>query len=125
MQQDATRSDDRSGGAKIVLATVGTLGDLHPFIAIGLVFSSLTRNQIVAAVLTFVTLLVLMVMMWVQNFEDLGPVVRAALRRLAYWDLWSEALRGRLSVRDLILQLSMAVFGLFLTVKILEARKWS
>ncbi|MGN6277636.1 MAG: glycosyltransferase [Sphingomonas sp.] len=35
MQQDATRSDERSGGAKIVLATVGTLGDLHPFIAIG------------------------------------------------------------------------------------------
>jgi hypothetical protein len=30
-----------------------------------------------------------------------------------------------LPVRDVLIQLSIAVFGLFLTVKILEARKWS
>ena len=48
MQQDATRSDDRSGGAKIVLATVGTLGDLHPFIAIGLALKARGHRPLLA-----------------------------------------------------------------------------
>jgi hypothetical protein len=95
------------------------------FIAIGMVFSALTRNQIVAAVLTFVVMLVLMVVQWTEVFPVLGPAVKAALKRLAYWDLWVAALRGQLPVRDVLIQLSIAVFGLFLTVKILEARKWS
>lgn len=95
------------------------------FIAIGMVFSALTRNQIVAAVLTFVVLLVLMVVQWTEVFPVFGPAVKAALKRLAYWDLWVAALRGQLPVRDVLIQLSIAVFGLFLTVKILEARKWS
>lgn len=95
------------------------------FIAIGLVFSALTRNQIVAAVLTFVVLLVLMVIQWSEVFTFVGPAVKTALKRLAYWDLWAAALRGQLQVRDVLIQLSIAVFGLFLTVKILEARKWS
>ena len=95
------------------------------FIAIGMVFSALTRNQIVAAVLTFVVMLVLMVVQWTEVFPVLGPAVKTALKRLAYWDLWVAALRGQLPVRDVLIQLSIAVFGLFLTVKILEARKWS
>jgi hypothetical protein len=95
------------------------------FVAIGLFFSSLTHNQIVAAVLTFVVMLVLMVVQWTEVFPVVGPAVKAALKRLAYWDLWATALRGQLSVRDVLIQLSIAVFGLFLTVKVLEARKWS
>ena len=95
------------------------------FIAIGMVFSALTRNQIVAAVLTFVVMLILMVMQWTEVFPVLGPAIKTALKRLAYWDLWVAALRGQLPVRDVLIQLSIAVFGLFLTVKILEARKWS
>ena len=48
MQQDATRSDERSGGAKIVLATVGTLGDLHPFIAIALALKERGHHPLMA-----------------------------------------------------------------------------
>lgn len=48
MLQDATRSDTRSGGAKIVLATVGTLGDLHPFIAIALALKQLGHRPLMA-----------------------------------------------------------------------------
>jgi hypothetical protein len=84
------------------------------FIAIGLVFSALTRNQIVAAVLTFVVMLALMVVQWSEVFTFVGPAVKAALKRLAYWDLWVASLRGQLPVRDVLIQLSIAVFGLFL-----------
>jgi UDP:flavonoid glycosyltransferase YjiC (YdhE family) len=48
MQQDATRSDERSGGAKIVLTTVGTLGDLHPFIAIALALKERGHRPLMA-----------------------------------------------------------------------------
>ncbi len=95
------------------------------FIAIGLFFSALTRNQIVAAVLTFVVMLVLMVVRWNEFLPGLGPAVKLALTRLSYWLLWIQSLRGQLPVRDLLIQGSLAVFWLFLTVKVLEARKWS
>lgn len=99
------------------------------FIAIGMFFSSLTRNQIVAAVMTFVVLLTLMVIRWNDFFlylgKDTGPVIKAAMGRLSYWLLWTEALRGQLPLRDVLIQASVAVFGVVLTAKILEARKWS
>jgi hypothetical protein len=40
-------------------------------------------------------------------------------------DQWIQSLRGRLYLRSVIVQVSIAVFFLFLTVKTLEARKWS
>lgn len=95
------------------------------FIAVGLVFSALTRNQIIAAVLTFVVMLVLMVARWSEHLPELGPAIKLVLARLSYWLLWTKSLQGQLPVRDVLLQLSIAVFGLFLAVKILEARKWS
>ena len=94
------------------------------FVSVGLFFSSLTKNQIVAAVLTFVAVLILTSLYWLSRF-DVGPTWKAAMQRLAYLNLWSESLGGRLQVKDMILQASAAAFGLFLTVRVLEARKWS
>ena len=90
----------------------------------GLFFSSLCRNQIIAAVLTFVGMFALLLMGLLQSF-DTAPAVRAALKRLTYYDSWDAALKGRLMVRDMILQGSFAFFWLFLTTKVLEARRWS
>ena len=95
------------------------------FIGIGMFFSSLSKNQIVAAVMTFVVLLALMVIRWNEYFPYLGPAVKASLTRLSYWLLWMEALRGQLPVRDVLIQASVAVFTVVLTAKVLEARKWS
>jgi hypothetical protein len=47
------------------------------------------------------------------------------MARLSYIDLWQEALNGQLPVRDLLAWVSAAVFGLFLSIKTLEARKWN
>jgi hypothetical protein len=40
-------------------------------------------------------------------------------------DLWFQSLQGKLYLRSVIVQVSVAVFFLFLTVKALEARRWS
>ena len=53
------------------------------------------------------------------------PDARALFKRLSFIDLWITSLGGKLYIRDVVLQLSVAAFWLYLTVKVLEARKWS
>jgi|SRR5579883_2049053 len=97
------------------------------FVGMGLFFSSLTRNQIIAAVLTGAGMLILFMLTW----HEAIPLEYAGLRttlgavaRVSYWRLWQSSLSGQLLLRDLLLQASMAVFWVFLTVKSLETRKW-
>ena len=96
------------------------------FIAIGTFFSAMTRNQIVAAVLTFMVMMGLMVTYWLKSqTTGFGPAVQAFLGRISYIDLWFESLRGQLPLRDVLVWVSVAVFFLFLSVKVVEARKWT
>jgi ABC-2 type transport system permease protein len=104
----------------IGLTTIGMM-----FVAIGLFFSALTRNQIIAAIWTFVVLflvVVLTLLLYLYAAERQSP--------------WSEGLRyvtllyqvqgfgsGRLDLRFLTLHLSVAAFMLYLTVKVVESRK--
>ena len=94
-------------------------------VAIGLFFSSLTRNQIVSAVLTFAAVFLLIVL-------TQAGYAFALFRRSS----WAEAIlfvsvyhqvmtfaSGQLDLRFLALHLSAAVLLLYLTVKILEYRR--
>ena len=54
----------------------------------------------------------------------IGPDWSAFFKELSFVDLWIQSTSGMLYVRDLVLWLSLAVFWLFLTVKVLESRKW-
>ena len=47
------------------------------------------------------------------------------VKHLSFVFLWIESLHGRLHLRDLIIQLSLTVFWCFLTVRVLESRRWS
>jgi hypothetical protein len=96
------------------------------FVACGLFFSALTRNQLVAAVLTFMVMLFLVICFFVKDMvSGLGPTAQVFFTRLSFLQMWRESLRGQLPLRDLLVWVSAAVFGLFLSVKILEARKWN
>lgn len=93
------------------------------FVSMGLFFSSLTRNQIVSAVLTFMGMMFLLGFFMLRQVQ-LGPNWSAVFKQLSFVDLWIQSLSGMLYIRDLVLWLSLAVFWLFLTVKVLESRKW-
>jgi ABC-2 type transport system permease protein len=96
------------------------------FVAWGVFFSALTSNQIVAAVLTFGLLLVLVSCYWVKrSVPDIGPTAQTFLGRLSFIDQWSASLEGQLPLRDVLVWASAAVLGLFLSVKVLETRKWA
>jgi ABC-type transport system involved in multi-copper enzyme maturation permease subunit len=92
------------------------------FVAMGLFFSSLTRNQIIAAVLTFMGMVVLLGLYVFK--EMMNPTAVAALRQVSFLQLWYDSLGGKFYVRDLLGQLSLAALFLFLTVKVLESRRW-
>jgi ABC-type transport system involved in multi-copper enzyme maturation permease subunit len=98
------------------------------FLAMGLFFSSLTRNQIVSALLTTVVMIVLtiIVIFMFQLMADPGAsqVKREALGYVSYYHHMMEFVRGRVHLRFILFHLSLAAFWLFLTVKVLEARKW-
>jgi ABC-type transport system involved in multi-copper enzyme maturation permease subunit len=97
------------------------------FISMGVFFSSLTKNQLAAAVFTFICMFALFAIYFVVRIRGLlaeDSVLRPILRHASFVDLWFNALKGRLALRDLVLYLSATVFWLFLTVKVLESRKW-
>ena len=97
------------------------------FVAIGTFVSSLTRDQLVSAVITFAAMMALLLFYVVGNrqFGVLGAGVQAVLNQLDFLTLWENASRGQLSVQSLVAWASLAVLFLFLTVKSLEVRKWS
>lgn len=94
------------------------------FIAIGTFFSSLTKNQIIASILTLVTLLSLLGLTFLQSFLQDQPFWSELLNYFSFLTLWYESSRGVVAPRFLILHVSIAAFFLFLTVKVLESRKW-
>ncbi len=92
------------------------------FVSIGLFASSLTSNQIIAAVLSFVILLGF----WVLGFatEDTTGVVGKLLAYLSLFEHYDTFRRGILDTKDFIYYLSTTVLFLFLTVRVLESRRW-
>ncbi|MEM8961826.1 MAG: ABC transporter permease subunit [Acidobacteriota bacterium] len=93
------------------------------FLAIGLFASSLTRNQIIAAVITFAFLL-LLVLSVVGAFLARDPVVQEILGYVNVVQHMDELGRGIVDTRRLVFYLSTIGFFLFLTTRALAARKW-
>jgi ABC-2 type transport system permease protein len=98
------------------------------FVSMGVFFSSLTRNQIASGALTLVGMvtltLVFLAQFAVQRYlPDSGW--SAFLSHISYIDIWINTLDGKLQPTYLIFFGSLTVLWLFLTVKVLEARKWA
>lgn len=92
------------------------------FISIGLFFSSVTRNQIVAVALTFATLLLLWVINWVA--DSAGPTLRAVVNALSITDRFDDFSKGVVDTKNLVYYLSFITFGLFLTAKSVDSERW-
>lgn len=103
------------------LTTMGMM-----LVAIGLAFSASTRNQIVAAVWTFVTLFLLILSQMAHQYavykrsEWAEPIQFVSiLHQVAQFST------GRLDLRFLVLHLSVTGFVLYLTIKLIEWRRES
>jgi ABC-2 type transport system permease protein len=92
------------------------------FVSVGLLFSSLTKNQIVAGMFTFAVLLLLWVISWIGNFS--GPTVARLTGYLSLTGHVDDFLRGIVDTQHVVYYLSFITFGLFLTAKAVDSERW-
>jgi ABC-2 type transport system permease protein len=92
------------------------------FVSIGLLISSLTRNQVVAAVIGIVSLIILWVIGFLSTYGE--GWFYEGLRYCGTFDHWESFTKGIVDTRDVIYYLSFTALMLFLTVRSLESRKW-
>lgn len=92
------------------------------FVAIGCLASTLTENQIIAAVVTFGVLLIMWVIGWSAGLSG------GALGRLATYLSLIEHLegfsKGVIETKSVVYYASVTVAGLFLSLRVLDSRRW-
>ena len=106
----------------IVTAYIGLLLMGGCFISVGLFISSLTRNQIVAGMVTFAVFLLLWVINWVASF--VGPTAQSVLNYLSITDHFDDFTKGILDTKHLVYYFSVISFGLFLTARSVDTERW-
>ena len=106
----------------IFTAYIGLLLLGSCFISLGLLISSLTKNQIVAGMVTFAVFLMLWVITWIGSFS--GPTVDKLTQYLSIIDHYDDFGKGVLDTTHVIYYLSFITFGLFLTAKSVDSERW-
>lgn len=92
-------------------------------ISIGMFASSITENQIVAAVITFGILLLFWAIGWVSHGTT--PAISSLLNYISLIDMhFQDLLKGLIDTRDIVYYISFVFFFLFLTHRVLESEKW-
>jgi ABC-2 type transport system permease protein len=92
------------------------------FLAVGLLISSLTENQIVAGFGTFGVLLALWVVGW--GADSAGGTLRTVLQYLSVIDHLDSFTRGLVDTKDVVYYASIMVLALYLTLRSLESKRW-
>jgi ABC-2 type transport system permease protein len=93
------------------------------FIAVGLFISSMTQNQIVAGVLTFVLLLMLLLAAWLRDFIT-APWGLSMLSAFAIFEHLDDFTKGVVDTKHVVYYLSLITFGLFLTARSVDGERW-
>ncbi|MEW6407436.1 MAG: ABC transporter permease [Patescibacteria group bacterium] len=92
------------------------------FIALGLFASTLSENQIIAAVISFALILLMWILNWVSG--QLGTSQEGLLSYFSLSYHFDDFIRGVIDLKGLIYYLSFIVFWLFIALKSIEVRKW-
>jgi ABC-2 type transport system permease protein len=99
---------------------------LANFLAMGLFCSSLTRSQIVAFLLALAGMLFLLMPFFLKALGEgrMSQDMSDVFEYVSYFDHMSLMQQGQVHLKHLVFHLSLGVFWLFVTMKVLEARKW-
>lgn len=106
----------------ILTGYLGLLLLAMAFISLGLLCSSLTENQVVAATLTFGALLLFWIIGWASALAEGDWAL--LFRHLSILEHFSNFTRGVLETKDLAYYVGLTSFFLFATLKSLEIRRW-
>jgi ABC-2 type transport system permease protein len=92
------------------------------FLSVGLFASALTSNQMVSAMISFVILLVLFIMS--QVAQNLSAEAADFLGKLSLADRFDSFPRGIVDLQDTIFYITFTAVMIFLTVQVVEARRY-
>ena len=107
----------------ILTAYLGLLLYGLTIIAIGLFISTLTENQIIAAVLSFGAIMVLWLVDVVASNAE-SPTSKAVLSYLSILSHLDDFMKGVLSTSNVIFYLSLMLVALFLTYRSIDSLRW-
>lgn len=93
------------------------------FLSIGLLASSLTQNQVVAAMISFGLILLFWLVSFLNSFitGQAGEIISY----LSIVNHYGDFLQGIVSTKDILYYLSITAGALFLATRSLETRRWS
>ena len=94
-------------------------------ISIGLLISSLTESQLIAAICTLGVSVILIMMDTLSSIFSNVTVVKTVIDFLSVSQKYSEFTTGILDYANVIFFLSMQALFLFLTVRVLDSKRWS
>src|SRR5262249_42391575 len=106
----------------IVSGYLGLLLLATAFVTVGLLTSSFTENQIIAAVSCLVVLLLLYIIAW--PADTAGETMGAVLKYASLTEHFSELGKGVIDTRALAYFPSVIVLALFLTQRSVESLRW-
>ena len=94
------------------------------FISIGIFVSAMTENQVVAAIVSFI---IIMIFYMIDIFAGSVQVgwIRSVMSSLGFYTKYYEFSTGIFSVPSTVFFLSVIFIFNFLTVRALEKRRWS
>lgn len=108
----------------IILGNViGMMLTAASFVAIGIFISSLTENQITAAVLTIGILILSLVISMLNDYIDLA-FLRVILSWISFYSRSFNFTYGIFDINACVYYVSVVIIFLFLTVRIYEKRRW-
>lgn len=92
------------------------------FLAVGLLTSALSENQVVAAAISFGTLLFLFVLSWIG--AELSGVFKDLVSQLSTMEHLEDLTKGLINIKDITYFVLFTVLALFGTLRVLESKKW-
>lgn len=107
----------------IISSYIGLMLMGSVYIAVGLLTSASTKNQIVAAVIGIVGLLFLLVIGFVHYLVGEG-LLSSCLKYIGTYDHWETFTKGLIDSRDIIYYITLTSLLLFITIRVVESRKW-
>jgi len=103
---------------------VAILGIAAVYISIGVFISSLTENQLIANISTIGVFALLLILDLLYNLIKVGWI-RVVLYWLSIYRRYNTFILGVFSVADFVYYLSVAGIFIFMTVRMLEKKRWS
>jgi len=94
------------------------------FLGVGTFASTLTNNQLIAAILAFAAIVLLFSVGLIEQLLVSSSFLKTALGYMNLWTQMDDFARGIVDTRHVVYQLSVGIMFLYLAAKSLEVKKW-